>query len=34
MNTSISQQIDFVGKLEKHNCGNFFIAEQQQNTFL
>ena len=34
-NTSISQQINFLGKLEEHNCAKmFFISQNQQETIL
>ena len=35
LNTSIPQQINFVGKLEEDDgAAMFFIAEKQQKTFL
>ena len=34
-NTSISQQINFLGKLEEHVCAKmFFISQNQQKTIL
>ena len=34
-NTSIPQQINFIGKLQKDNAATmFFVAEQQQKTIL